>query len=313
MDRDDIISDAYVSARGSLKRALEIARLNDKKINMDDIKRWQRERTNDIRRPTKYNSWVASGPKEEYQVDLFQEHKKAPFQLLAVDTFSKRVAVEQLKNNNSSAIMEGLDAVFKEMGGKPKSIYSDAEGGIVGNDTQTWLQKQGVVSQITINHAPLAEAMIKVIKNRVEFLKKHGKTNRRKYADLADQEAKIYNEIETPRALGMTPLEAEKPENLEKLKMRFEIQRKTANPQEKLKVGDRVRYFKKKDKFTKGYIPQYSELYYTINEINKLPLTGQKNMWSTWVSPIFQATCITKQSQDSTEANWNSQKEECKY
>ena len=75
--------------------------------------------------------------------------------------------------------MEGLDAVFKEMGGKPKSIYSDAEGGIVGNDTQTWLQKQGVVSQITINHAPLAEAMIKVIKNRVELLKRHGKTNRK--------------------------------------------------------------------------------------------------------------------------------------
>jgi len=97
-----------------------------------------------------------------------------------------------------------------------------------------------------------------------------------KYADLADQEAKIYNANETPRALGMTPLEAEKPENLEKLKMRFEIQRKTANPQEKLKVGDRVRYFKKKDTFTKGYIPQYSELKYTINEINKLPLTGQK-------------------------------------
>ena len=164
MDRDDIISDAYVSARGSLKRALDIARLKDPKINMDDIKRWQRERTNDKRRPTKYNSWVASGPKEEYQVDLFQENKDAPFQLLAVDTFSKRVAVEPLKGNSGDDIIEGLDAVFKEMGGKPKSIYSDAEGGIVGNDTQAWLQKQGVVIQITINHAPLAEAMIKVIK-----------------------------------------------------------------------------------------------------------------------------------------------------
>ena len=84
-----------------------------------------------------------------------------------------------------------------------------------------------------------------------------------KYADLADQEAKIYNANDIPRALGMTPLEAEDPENLEKLKMRFEIQRKTANPQEKLYVGDTVRYFKKKDTFTKGYEPQYSELTYT--------------------------------------------------
>jgi len=181
MDRNEIISDAYVAARGALKRALDIARLKEKKINMDDIKRWQRERTNDKRRPTKYNSWVASGPKEEYQMDLFQENKDAPFQLLAVDTFSKRVAVEPLESNTSPDIIKGLDAVFKEMGGKPKSIYSDAEGGIVANETQAWLGAKGrdVLSHITVNHAPLAEAMIKVIKNRVEFLKRHGKTNRK--------------------------------------------------------------------------------------------------------------------------------------
>ena len=76
----------------------------------------------------------------------------------------------------------------------------------------------------------------------------------------------------------MTPLEAEKPENLEKLKMRFEIQRKTANPQEKLKVGDTVRYFKQKDTFTKGYEPEYSEFTYKIDNINKSRPTGQKNM-----------------------------------
>ena len=163
MDRDDIISDAYVAARGALKRALDIARLKDPKIKMDDIKRWQRERTNDKRRPTKYNSWVASGPKEEYQVDLFQENKDAPFHLLAVDTFSKRVAVEPLESNTSPGMINGLDAVFKEMGGNPESIYSDAEGGIVANKTQAWLRAKGrdVVSHITVNHAPLARHPIR--------------------------------------------------------------------------------------------------------------------------------------------------------
>ena len=151
---------------GALKRALDIARLKDRAIKLDDIERWKREQTNDQQRPKKYNSWVAKGPKEEYQVDLFQEKKGAPYQLLAVDTFSKRVAVEPLQNNTSPAIIEGLDALFKEMGGKPKSIYSDAEGGIVANKTQKWLGAKGrdVVSHITVNHAPLAEAMIKVIK-----------------------------------------------------------------------------------------------------------------------------------------------------
>ena len=55
------------------------------------------------------------------------------------------------------------------MGGDPKSIYSDAEGGIVAKKTQEWLTREKIVSNITVNHAPLAEAMIKVIKQSRVF------------------------------------------------------------------------------------------------------------------------------------------------
>ena len=129
---------------------------------------------------------------------------------------------------------------------------------------------------------------------------------------MADQEAKIYNATEIPRALGMTPLEAEKPENLEKLKMRFEIQRKTANPQEKLKVGDKVSYFKKKDTFTKGYEPQYSELVYKINKINKSRPTGQKNYVFDMGPSYFPGYLHYKKSGfDRSELELS--KKECKY
>ena len=165
MERDQIISDAYYAARGAITGTLRLAKLRDPKIKKADIERWRRANNNDEKRPTKYNTWVGKEPKEEYQVDLFQEKKGAPHQLMVVDTFSKRMAHEPLANNQAPAIVKSFEAAFEEMGGNPKSIYSDAEGGIVAKQTKKWLTGRDIVSNITVNHAPLAEAMIKVLKN----------------------------------------------------------------------------------------------------------------------------------------------------
>ena len=50
------------------------------------------------------------------------------------------------------------------MGGEPKSIYTDAEGAITSNAIKDWLTQRSITSNITLTHAPLAEAMIKFIK-----------------------------------------------------------------------------------------------------------------------------------------------------
>ena len=51
--------------------ALKQARLRDRTIKMEDIKKWRVESYNREKRPRKLNSWVANRPKEEYQADLF--------------------------------------------------------------------------------------------------------------------------------------------------------------------------------------------------------------------------------------------------
>ena len=81
-------------------------------------------------------------------MDLFQEKRGAPHQLMVVDTFSKRMAHEPLESNQAPDIVNGFKTAFKEMGGNPKSIYSDAEGGIVANTTKKWLKKEEIVSNI---------------------------------------------------------------------------------------------------------------------------------------------------------------------
>ena len=247
MERDQIISDAYYASSGAITGTLRLAKLRDPKIKQEDIKRWKREYTVDEKRPTKYNTWVGKEPKEEYQADLFFPKNGHPM-LMVVDTFSKRMAVEPLNNKQGPSIRKGFKAAFQEMGGPPKSIYTDAEGAITSNKTKNWLAEQKIVSNITLKHAPVAEAMIKFVKNRVEFVRKHRKPGKKilGWEELAEQEVKDYNENHVPRAIGMTPLEADKPENKESVKMRLELQRRNRNPQPKLKVGDTVRILRKK-------------------------------------------------------------------
>ena len=54
-----------------LETALHRARLYDRTIKMDDIKKWRIENYNLEKRPQKFNSWVANKPFEEFQADLF--------------------------------------------------------------------------------------------------------------------------------------------------------------------------------------------------------------------------------------------------
>ena len=92
-----------------LEPTLKRARLHDRSVKMEDIKKWRVENYNLEKRPRKFNSWVANRPKEEYQADLFffdDPRQRAKVQtgklkepvdyvagLLLVDTFSKKIAV----------------------------------------------------------------------------------------------------------------------------------------------------------------------------------------------------------------------------
>ena len=177
MERDQIISDAYYAARGAIVGTLRLAKLRDPKIKKADIERWRRANNNDEKRPTKYNTWVGKEPKEEYQADLFFPHNGPPM-LMMVDTFSKRMAVEPVDEKKAKYVKQGFINAFEKMGGEPKSIYTDAEGAITSNAIKDWLTQRSITSNITLKHAPLAEAMIKFVKNRLEFAKKAQKNRR---------------------------------------------------------------------------------------------------------------------------------------
>ena len=73
-DKDKIIKEVYFDsgALGSIKRTLEDARKKDPSIKEADVKSWKDRNLRKKINVSGFNSWIASEPKEEYQMDLFK-------------------------------------------------------------------------------------------------------------------------------------------------------------------------------------------------------------------------------------------------
>ena len=80
--------------------------------------------------------------------------------LMVVDTFSKRLAVVPMKKRDWPTLKASLEAAFRKLNGKPGSIYSDAEASLTSREAQDYFRQAGIVHNITLGHAPVAERMI---------------------------------------------------------------------------------------------------------------------------------------------------------
>ena len=127
---EKIIENVYNNFYGSIKDTLNDARKVDPSIKYDDVRRWFEK--NHIRKTNLrgYNSFIASKPKQEYQIDLFfmNEDEQYKVGLLIIDIFSKFIDVQPLKTKQPDDVLQGLKDGFRNMQGKPESIYSDDEG-----------------------------------------------------------------------------------------------------------------------------------------------------------------------------------------
>jgi len=78
MTKDEILSFIYLDPAGfgSIKQTYAEARKKDKSITMKDVKDFIDKHVEQKKQLRGYNSFIAHGPKDEYQVDLFFLPKK---------------------------------------------------------------------------------------------------------------------------------------------------------------------------------------------------------------------------------------------
>ena len=224
---------------------------------------------------TKFNSFVAPGPKHTFQVDLFnfryeqevnfKKNPPPPHGLLCVDVFTKKVHVVPLQDKTAASWRDALDKLVDKMG-RPLNIMTDPDASITSIEIDEWFRRNKDIKHImTRRHAAFAERslrefkqnMYKKIRNEVkpwpEYLNEVlQRMNTGKQSDDADDD-KVYPH----RATGMSPEEGEKPENWFEARNNMEIQAKREREYPELKVGDKVEVYRQKSALAKEVVGDY--------------------------------------------------------
>lgn len=182
-----------------------------------------------------------------------------------VDIFSKFVSVIPIKNKLIPTILTAVKEGIEKMGGKPETIYSDNEGAFVSNELQKYFRESGIRHITTLGHAPYAERTIRTIKQMIyDRLKLDQQWHEVLYPVLL-----TYNRKMVSRITHMTPVEAMKHTNNLDVKLNLEVHRKSTRKYPIISVGDKVKVYKKKDKFEKQHISTWSPNFFVVSGISE--------------------------------------------
>jgi hypothetical protein len=196
-----------------------------------------------------------------------------------VDIFSKYTYVTPVENKTVEAVLPAIKKALKNMPDhKPTYIYSDMESAFLSKETQQYFKDNDITHLLSLNHAPYAERYIRTIKamiyKRLEHYSRTGGSL--DWKEVLTRVLITFNEVKKSSVTKLTPSEAGEPKNREKVLMQLELKRKTTHSDPPLKVGDKVKIYKKKKTFDKERVPVWSPEIYTITEIVDYPMNPHK-------------------------------------
>ena len=308
--KDEIISKTYYDfgGYGSIARTLKEAREIDPTIKEIDVKTWKDK---NLQRKTNLkgqNSFIASEPKQEYQIDLFEmpvsrvadkrftptkpknnrragegvisnrkgvvgktekTEKIYRYGLLLVDIFSKFCKVVPIETKTIPEFIQALKTGIRDMGGKPQTIYCDGEGAIGSNEMKAFLADENIRLIQTRRHAAVAERHIRTIKDLLFKRMEHLKTDIDDWHTILPPVLLQYNTRMIHSSMEMTPADAKLPRNESLVKARLEIKRISKRKYPEVKEGDSVKVYQKKDKLDKERVSTWSTQLYKIDTITE--------------------------------------------
>ncbi len=158
---------------GSAVETYKEARKKDKTITMQDVKEFIGKHSEQKKQLRGYNSFIAQGPKEEYQVDLFfmpqKDFPKETFigGVIAIDIFTKFISIVPIKSKTIPEILVAIKQIINNMG-KSKTVYSDNEGAwSAGTEISNWFKDEHIKHIITLSHPAFSERAIRTIKGQI--------------------------------------------------------------------------------------------------------------------------------------------------
>ena len=204
-----------------------------------------------------YNSYVASAPRFEYQVDPFYVNlgeQKLKYGMLAVDIITKQVEVVPMMLKDQDNILAAIYELFKKLGGNPKMVYSDNDTAIDAPIVQKWFEDQGIKHITTRTHAAQAERQIRTFKDMLET-RMENNPEEKPWTDFIYPILLTYNHKMKSSITKFTPHEAKQTDNHMDVKINLELHAKKKRKYPDINVGDSVRVYQKKKIFDKEGVP----------------------------------------------------------
>ena len=228
-------------------------------------------------RSSGYNSFVASAPLQEFQVDLFnmkgREGGKYKMGMAGIDIFSKKAMAVAIPDKKKESLLEALKQIFNQLG-KPKVLMTDEEGGLVSKFVSDYLKKEGIKYIVNGNHAPFVERYIRTLKSMIS--KRLLKRPDAHWYDLLFEVYIVYNRKMISSVTKMTPVEASKKENQAQALMNLQLQKKHNKTYDNINLHDKVRLFRQRKHLNeKEDTPIWSKAIYEVVKIEDNPDTGK--------------------------------------
>lgn len=206
---------------------------------------------------------------------LSKENKGYKYMLNVIDLFSKYGYSIPLKTKSSDEIISAFNKLFKFSKRQPKKLWTDNGSEFTNKKFKDFLEEHNIMLYHVYNEGK-ANVVERFNRTLGEMIQKNlTAKNTNKYIDILQSLLDEYNN-KHHSSIKMTPHEASKPENSNQVYKNLygnKVEKRT-----KLKnnynVGDRVRIYKYKTTFEKGYKPNWTKEIFRINNINKTnPIT----------------------------------------
>ena len=204
----------------------------------------------------------------EYTMNTYPSHNKGyKYILLVIDVFSKVIYVEAIKKKTGDQTAEAMDKILQRAE-SPTMLVTD--GGTEFFNSQFF----NVMVSYNINHfrtptktpwkASVAERANRTIKTRISRWMQQ--TKRKDWISVYQQIVENYNN--TPHSTHkLAPLDVTAENRKEVYKRLYPKSMVTVEC--RLKIGDKVRKIREKNKHEKGYTPNWSEEIYTISSVRQ--------------------------------------------
>ena len=275
-NKDKIIRQVYYDVDtgfGSIAETHRDAKKILNSITYNDVKDFlERQKSRQFKAYRGFNSYVASEPLQELQIDLGDFTASSAvndgfrYMFLAVDIFSKYIHCVPVKDKKTPESIRAFKEILDVIG-IPKNIMSDREGSWESTEFIRLLNQHKIKHIISNSPPPFSERGVQEIKNMI-FTRLEGlEMDKQNWIQILPAVLRKYNS----RVHGTTelsPIEARKPGNQIQvyLNIRQKAQFKRKYP--KLNLSDQVRVYIKPHTFKKGWNPSWSQEVYKIIAIS---------------------------------------------